>query len=144
MYNPPSTCPDTKEREENNISGNPLKVIFWNINGGFLRKFQEKSLKSFLLTYDIILLTERWLQNEAELSVSGYVVRLLPRKKARCTQGGGIAVLIKEEICHFVSICEVCEDTVLWLKISSVNNEDTYICCFYIPPSCSSYYHLYD
>lgn len=53
-------------------------------------------------------------------------------------------MLIREEICHFVSICEVCEDTVLWLKISSVNNEDTYICCFYIPPSCSSYYHLYD
>lgn len=43
LYNPPPTCPDTQEREENNISGNTLKVIFWNINGVFLRKIQEKS-----------------------------------------------------------------------------------------------------
>lgn len=103
-------------REENNVSGNTLKIIFWNINGGFLSKFQEKSLISFLLTYEI-LLTECWLQNEAELSVSGYVVRLFPRNKVICIQGGGIAVLIRKDICHFVSICEIYEDTVLWLKI---------------------------
>lgn len=56
-----------------------------------------------MLTYDIILFTECRLQNEAELTVIGYEVRLLLRKKARCTQGGGIAVLIREEICQFIT-----------------------------------------
>lgn len=37
-------------------------------------------------------------------------MRVLPIKEARCIQGGGIAVLIGEEICHFVGICEAHED----------------------------------
>lgn len=39
LYNLFFICFDIKECEENNISGNLFKVIFWNINGGFLRKF---------------------------------------------------------------------------------------------------------
>lgn len=53
-------------------------------------------------------------------------------------------MLIREEICYFVSICEVCEDIVFWLKILFVNNEDIYICCFYIFLFCLFYYYLYD
>lgn len=35
-----------------------LEIICWNINGGFSTKINDQCFQNFLLTYDIVLLTE--------------------------------------------------------------------------------------
>lgn len=47
-----------KDRQENAT----LKSLCWNINGGFSSKVNDLNFHMFLFSYDLIILTECWIE----------------------------------------------------------------------------------
>ena len=47
-----------------------------------------------LCTYDVIFLTECWIENTFDLSVDGFVTYVFPRTKSKLKQGGGFILLV--------------------------------------------------
>lgn len=124
-----------------------LKIICWNINGGFSTKINDQCFQNFLLTYDIVLLTECWVQKDLDVNLDKFDTYIFPRLKSRSTQGGGIVVLIRKKFHNFISVVKNQHDTVIWLKIQNLLkniDKDLYVGCAYIPPSNSTFYRLYD
>ena len=117
------------------------------MNGGFSTKFKDIKFKNYILSYDIVLLTECWLEKSYNLQVDGFDCYSYPRKKSKCVQGGGTVIMIRNSLKSYVSVLFDMYDSILWLRISNTlmhNGQDIYLACVYIPPSCSNFYSLYD
>lgn len=102
---------------------------------------------NFLKTYDVIFLSECWMNKDFCFDTDNFVCKSFPRLKSKCIQGGGMFLMIKNTLAQFISICECMFDTLVWLKFHKKLfdfNEDVYMCCAYIPPSNSSHHALYD
>ena len=124
-----------------------IKIISWNINGGFSSKFNDSSFRCFILSYDIILLTECWIEKEFSLDVEGFCCYAFPRKLSKSKQGGGCVILIRHKLKQYVSLLKNMHDTVIWLKLDKCLFQslvDIYLACVYIPPSSSTFYQTYD
>ena len=102
---------------------------------------------NYICTYDLIFLSECWIENDFEYDIPGFNCRFIPRKLCRSKQGGGIALCIRNEMQKYLKIVDVYFDTLVWLKLESTAhamNEDIYICCTYIPPDKSSFFKQYN
>lgn len=107
----------------------------------------DKSFVNFISTYDIICLHECWLSKDCDVQLPNFTCKYINRSLAKCKQGGGIAIFIKESLKSYVTICSVSHDTFVWLKLDkylSVCDEDVFICSLYIPPDRAAYYRLYN
>lgn len=82
---------------------NTLKIIGWNINGGFENKWGQ--LKHYLCTYDIICLSECWIRKDFSVDVEGYKTHIFHRD-SRSVQGGGTIILIKDIYDKYVSVID--------------------------------------
>lgn len=124
-----------------------MKIISWNINGGFASKFSDKKFQCYILSYDIVLLTECWIENNFSIDVEGFHSFVFPRMRSKSKQGGCCVILIREKLKHYVSFLENMCDTIIWLKLDKClldSSEDLYLACVYIPPSSSTFYQAYD
>lgn len=121
-----------------------MMIISWNINGGFASKLSNKKCQCYILSYDIVLLTECWIKNNFSIDVEGFHGFVFPRMRSRSEQGGGCVIL---NLKHYVSFLENMCDTITWLRLDKClldSSEDLYIACVYIPPSSSTFYQAYD
>ena len=92
-------------------------------------------------------MSECWIENTFEYEIPGFNCRYVPRKLCRSKQGGGMALLIKNELEQYLEIVDVYFDTIIWLKLDGTAlgmNENLYICCTYIPPDKSSFFKQYN
>ena len=126
-----------------------MKIISWNINGGFASKFSDKKFQCYILSYDIVLLTECWIENNFSIDVEGFHSFVFPRMRSKSKQGGGCVILIREKLKHYVSLLENMCNTIIWLKLDTCkclldSSEDFYLACVYIPPNSSTFYQAYD
>lgn len=80
-----------QDNPENSLLGN-LKIISWNINGGFSTKITDKSFQRFISTYNIILLTECQLQKDYKDHIEDFDYHYFPREKSKTVQGGGTVI----------------------------------------------------
>lgn len=96
----------TQECRTNQIDS--LKLISWNINGGFSSKITDKCFRNCILTYDIILLTECWLEKNYNEYIEDFDSYYFPRQKSKSIQGGGTVVLVRRKFHKFVTFafCE--------------------------------------
>ena len=53
-------------------SSNDLKLLAWNVNGGLSNKLDNKSFLNLICTYDIVFLTECWIDRELSIDIPGY------------------------------------------------------------------------
>lgn len=124
-----------------------MKLISWNINGGFSSKITDKCFRNFILTYDIILLTECWLEKNYNEYIEDFDSYYFPRQKSKSIQGGGTVVLVRRKFHKFVTFVNNQYDTIIWLKIQGPLcslNSDLYLGCVYIPPNNSSFHRVYN
>lgn len=64
--------------EENNSQD--LKIVGWYIPGGFENKWKERIFKNVLCTYDVICLSECWIDKEFSMDGPDYKAFIFPRK----------------------------------------------------------------
>ena len=68
-----------EEEGYGHVESDLIKIISWNINGGISSKFNDSSFRCFILSYDIILLTECRIEKKISLDVEGFCC-FFPRK----------------------------------------------------------------
>lgn len=90
--------------------------------------------------YDIICLSETKLCDRDKIEeIDGYTIVVQNRKNAR-RSSGGLAVLVKNHLCKFITIINTASDYTLWFKINkSLTGYDLLFCNVYIPPENSHY-----
>lgn len=110
-------------------------------------KLNELYLKSFCLHYDIIVLTETWLNEsilDSEIFCSEYSIYRCDRniKNSNCTNGGGVLIAVRAS--YFSQVCELpmFEDIEIICVKAFLNNKDVKVCCLYIPPNSSDSVYL--
>ena len=124
-----------------------VKFLVWNINGGLNRKLNDSAFSNYICTYDVICLTECWIEKNYSYILPGYTATFIPRELSKSKLGGGIALFIKDTFNDIITLERIYFDTLVWLKIGKecVNgDEDLYICCLYIPPDRTVFYTLYN
>ena len=121
-----------------------LSIASWNICG-IKNKINNPDFIEEILPHDIIILSETFADND-QIHFQGYKCKNVcyskKHKKAK-RHSGGISVLIKIDISHFVTIVKTTAEHFIWLKINKKLTGyamDTYCCCAYIPPYDSPYY----
>ena len=93
---------------------------------------------------DFVLLTETWLNELCDVSVQGYHLYQLNREDKKHNtkrDSGGIALYIRNELCHYCELVKKDSDDIIWLKINkSLLNlaDDLYLCLCYIIPAGST------
>lgn len=78
--------------QENNSKD--LKIVGWNIPGGFKNKWKETNSKNVLCTYDVICLSECWIDKEFAMDDPGYKEFIFP-SKSKSTKEGCSTILSK-------------------------------------------------
>ena len=124
-----------------------MKCICWNINGGFEEKIKDVKFKNFICTYDIVFLSECWLNKSCDTEIDNFVCRPIILSKKKYKQGCGLYVMIRKSIANFVKIIEVKYETIVWIKVSkdiTGCGSDYYICNLYIPPYNSIFYKIHN
>ncbi|CAG2237302.1 unnamed protein product [Mytilus edulis] len=104
-----------------------------------INKLDDEAFVSYLKTYDIVILSECWISNDFTFDIEGF--------KSKCTQGGGLCVMINTIYSPYISFIESIADTFVWLKFDKVLfdfDQDLYVCGAYIPPINSKYHSLYE
>ena len=103
--------------------------------------------RNFLCTYDIVFLSECWIDSSCDISIENFVCKAVPLSKKKYKQGCGIYVMIRESISKYVTIENILSETMVWLKVSkqlTCSMEDYLLCNLYIPPQNSSFYKIYN
>lgn len=120
-----------------------LSIIAWNIGGA--NEINDPDFLDEILPHDIVILSETFAQNDS-MHVQGFKCKNIFRKKKHKKakrHSGGVSVLIKNEICKFITPVRVTSEHFIWIKISNEitsYDKDVYCCCAYIPPYGSPYY----
>ena len=69
----------------------------WNINGGLEKKLNDAPFINFISTYDIIFLTECWIEKDFDFPIPGFTCKFIPRSLSKSKQGGGMALCFRNE-----------------------------------------------
>ena len=95
--------------------------------------------------YDILCISETFLQGDNSIEVNGYIYygnnRNKIHKKAK-RGSGGVGILVKESLLteYNVEILDKSNEGILWLKLSSViDKQSLCICSCYLPPKYSKH-----
>ena len=120
-----------------------LRVCFWNINGRHSRvmgdKFLDIKFKNICDKHDIIACVE--LHTEDVACMNGFTLldQKYGVKKFKGPKiAGGLAVFVKNEVCHLIEPVVNQNDDSIWIKIcknKSRETHDIYIGTCYISPS---------
>ena len=113
---------------------------------GLFRKLADIDFIEFLTSYDIIFLSETWLNKKhlTDLSIQGfesyhvYGQKSTGVKKGRLS--GGLSIYFRKELKNEISVIETNNFGIIWIKINHnllSFNEDLYCCHTYIPPPSS-------
>ena len=123
-----------------------MYILSWNING-LKRKIAEHDFLQYIYQYDIVFLSETWLSktDSINLDINGYLGTHISGNKSQRTRkgrySGGISVYYRTDLKNYVTVLEIQQCGILWLKLSSALfpfDEDVYLCNVYIPPSTSN------
>ena len=66
------------------------------------KKWNNTNFKNFLCTYDLVCLSECWLEKDYSLEVPEFTSYVFPRK-SKSIQGGGTIVLIRDSLTQYIS-----------------------------------------
>jgi exonuclease III len=126
------------EHNYQDIAKSQLKFCSLNVCG-LRSKLLSYDFENFIKSYDIVCLTETKLSDHDDLEFDGYTIFMKNRKNVR-RNSGGVAVIIRNDLCKHVKIIETDSEFTLWFKISSKVAGYELLCCnVYIPPENSSY-----
>ena len=123
------------------VNVNNLNVISLNVCG-VMSRLQYPDFIDFLMTYDIICLTETKTNHLDSPKLPGYVFEMKNRKNVRKKKSGGIILGFKEELKEYIDIIQTNSDYVLWFKVNKClmgTNDDVIFGIVYIPPQNSVY-----
>ena len=115
-----------------------------------VNKLQSDELKQVFKNNSIVLLTESWLGEEANVSVMGYQHFKLNRtlkKRGTKRDSGGIIAYVRNELVTDTTLFLQDSDDILWLKLEGrlFNlTDDVFICLAYNVPEGSSRQGLLD
>jgi len=110
-------------------------------------KLNEPNFISYIKSYDIVILSECWIDKSFDDIIDGYICKPVPLLKSKHKQGGGLFLLIKNCFVKYIERVEILNDTIIWLKIAkdiTTCGVDYYIGCVYLPPVNSKYYKMYN
>ncbi|MEW8548127.1 MAG: reverse transcriptase family protein, partial [Candidatus Thiodiazotropha sp.] len=117
-----------------------LKIGALNICG-VLSKLNFPEFHDFVNIFDVICLVETKLDHYDSFQVEGYDVFTLNRNSKKGVRCGGIAVLIRSELCKYVSILEGGSADAVWflIKKNPLVIKDIICGAIYISPEGSRY-----
>ena len=115
---------DTLGTKVNESSSNKQRVymLSWNIKGLTNDKLSDDILGNFFKKLDIILLTETWTSDNAEIELKGFTFYNYPRKYRHPNakrDSGGIGIFVRDDIKHGVVIWRNTEDVVTWIQLKA-------------------------
>lgn len=118
-----------------------LKLYYQNVRG-LRTKLQSLHTNFVLLTYDIFILTETWLNSDmsnAELGLLGYSIFRCDRSKDTSDKlrGGGTLIAIKNEF-HPKFITSPCVNVEQLFVSISLGKTSIFIASIYLPPGSES------
>ncbi|UYV82063.1 EPM2AIP1 [Cordylochernes scorpioides] len=118
--------------------GNPLRIIYWNING-FFRISSVFSLFDYLKLFDIFAVTETWCHYLLDLAIEDFDFYQSPAVKPsnRGRSSGGILVGIRKEIQGLIYKVEIEPKWIsVIFKLASIADPPLVCAIFvYLPPS---------
>ncbi len=120
-----------------------LKCGFVNICG-LRSKLKSPDFEEYLHTKDILAIAETKLDRYDKIDLPGYKIYRSDRKNAR-RPSGGVAVLVRNEICKYVKFIETDLDFLLYFVIEKAligTDQDVLCCVVYIPPENSDYSNI--
>jgi hypothetical protein len=86
--------------------------------------------------------SETKLTDEDKMEIDGYTIYMKNRQKAR-RSSGGVAIIVKNELCKHIKIIDTNSEFTLWFKISkNVTGYELLCCNIYIPPENSNYSNI--
>ena len=103
-----------------------------------------KDFTNFLSNCDFIGLQETKLDDIDSVSIIGYEIFTKNRKQISRYRSGGIALLVRSELCPYTQSIRNESKLVLWISISKtiLNTSEDLICdAVYLPPAGSRYAH---
>ena len=120
-----------------------LSICAWNVHGLVGRgnaKIQDPTFLATLQNFDIILMTETWINKNSTIDIKNMIIKLfhMTRRQGAKRDSGGIAVYYRSDLATGVQLVRSTEDCVLWLKISKEilhSDKDLLICTCYILPT---------
>jgi hypothetical protein len=102
-----------------------LSVISWNICRSLSGKLTDPDFFSVISGYDLIFLSECWLNTDDDVEINANKCFIFQRK---LTKGGGIVVYCKTSISTYISVVENIYDSIIWCKFrTEVDAKDIYI-----------------
>lgn len=126
------------------VSLNTIKVCSWNINRQIYHKIKDPAFISIIDSYDIIFLSECWLDVHIDIDDSlikdKYLYKCFPRTSCK---GGGFILIYRKELHDFLCVENIVHESILWIKLKNgINddNNDLYIGFVYIPHENNVFY----
>ena len=132
-----------------------LRILTWNLEGhktknldyGSDNKLNTMYIKHMFESYDLIILTETWTNNntESNICMKGYQPFCSSREYRHSQanrDSGGVAILVKSYLLKYVKRQPNLHDGSIWLKIDKAVlgfDKDLYLGAIYLPPEHSSY-----
>ena len=127
------------------LTNEPLRILFWNVNGLTQDKLHDDILGKLFKEYDIILLSETWANELGYFGLSGFNYLNYPRKYSHpnCKRNsGGLGIFIKTSLANGISAWCHTDDVVAWVILDKSVfgfKNNLYLCCVYIFPENSTY-----
>ena len=123
------------------MSCSPLKLLSWNVSG-LKSKIDCYDSRNYLQSFDILCLSETWLDYPKQFSLKGYVEYSLTRKRKSQTawrNSGGLSIFCKDHL-DVQIVEEKVRDTHIWRKLPCLyEGKVIFLCAVYVPPENSDY-----
>ena len=125
---------------ESSSSKQRVHMLSWNINWLTNDKLSDDILGNFFTKLDIILLTETWTSDNAEIELKDFTFYNCPRKYRHPNakrDSVGIGIFVRDHIKHGVVIWRNTEDVVAWIQLKAEYfglKRDLYVANIYMVP----------
>ena len=86
---------------------------------GLKANFLSPDIEDYIRKHDVVCFSETKLSNDDVIEVEGYSFFQKSRRGAK-RSSGGVAILIKDELCKYFKVIETDSDFTLWLKCDRV------------------------
>nr|XP_006822324.1 PREDICTED: uncharacterized protein LOC102806336 [Saccoglossus kowalevskii] len=108
-------CYTRKPKHHKQIGKRGISISYWNVQG-IRQKIEDNDFIKCIKNHDIIGLGETWLNKDSlnTLNIPGYYSHSIIRSKQ---PGGGLSILINEQIKKGIKIEDVDSEDMLWCKL---------------------------
>ena len=123
------------------LSGNDLKIIHLNV-----RSLKDKIdiIEAEFMSYDVICITETWLNNyitDNQISIPNFH---LPFRKDRQSRGGGVAIYVKSRLSvKYMDMLDIVGLEAIWVQVTCKTRKHL-IGTFYRADKSEAYWELID